>query len=515
MNLKEGNRLIFFFIILVCVFLSFSHSLYQLALDGGLALSGKIEYPEPVSPMKYYYFNSWTLLYQFSEVFLKFGFSVENISRIIIFLSTLCFALSAFIIVYRFTSNKYLALLVSILMLVLEKNFGDTDYPSLIFSNHSFGMLSLAVSSLIFSLILNKNYKSSGFFSVLLISIHPIVGLWILSVLIFSMILLKNKKINLDLFKGAIFGSIITILSFIFFLTNGIGKLDFDPQNLELYFTLWDGHRKQSSYLHYEYLIKTLALFFTVNVYYSLLKQGKKSFFLTVFNSTVIFSSISYLSYKFFPQMFPDFLMHAMPSRFLILHSFVGWPLIISAFYLIFSKFESTKKFIKIFIFAVLLIHSIQHYKKFINVQNGFTLNVLEKSYIEDVNIFKDISNLNLEGYFITTSSTANYINRFALKPILLNTQYLDFLPYHHYLVDRTFKILEEVYDVDIKDPPIKNNPLLPDSFIKGSFENKTKLDWELLSQKYNANYVVVPSSWKIKLDLFKNNESFSIYKIK
>ncbi len=515
MNLKEGNKPIFFFIVLVCIFLSFSHSLYQLALDGGLALSEKIEYPEPISPMKYYYFNSWTLLYQFSEVFLIFGFSVENISRIIVFLSTLCFALSAFIIVYRFTSNRYLALLISILMLVLEKNFGDTDYPSLIFSNHSFGMLSLAVSSLIFSLILNKNYKSSGFFSVLLISIHPIVGLWILSVLIFSMILLKNKKINLDLFKGAIFGSIITILSFIFFLTNGIGKLDFDPQNLELYFTLWDGHRKQSSYLHYEYLIKTLALFFTVNVYYSLLKQGKKSFFLTVFNSTVIFSSISYLSYKFFPQMFPDFLMHAMPSRFLILHSFVGWPLIISVFYLIFSKFESTKKFIKIFIFAVLLIHSIQHYKKFINVQNGFTLNVLEKSYIEDVNIFKDISNLNLEGYFITTSSTANYINRFALKPILLNTQYLDFLPYHHYLVDRTFKILEEVYDVDIKDPPIKNNPLLPDSFIKGSFENKTKLDWELLSQKYNANYVVVPSSWKIKLDLFKNNESFSIYKIK
>ena len=514
MNLKEGNKPIFFFIVLVCIFLSFSHSLYQLALDGGLALSEKIEYPEPISPMKYYYFNSWTLLYQFSEIFLRFGFSVENISIIIIFLSTLCFALSAFIIVYRFTSNKYLALLVSILMLVLEKNFGDTDYPSLIFSNHSFGKLSLAVSSLIFSLILNKNYKSSGFFSVLLISIHPIVGLWILSILILSMILLKDKKINLDLFKGAIFGSIITIVSFIFFPSSSIGKLDFEPQNLELYFSLWDGHRNQSNYLHYEFLVKTLVLFFAVNAYFSLLKQGK-NFFLTVFNSTLIFSSISYLSYKFFPQLFPDFLIHAMPSRFLILHSFVGWPLIISIFYLIFSQFNSTKRFIKIFVFAVLVIHSMQHYKKFIKIQNGFVLNVFEKSYVQDVNIFKDISNLNLEGYFITTSNTANYINRFALKPILLNTQYLDFLPYHHYLVDRTFEILEEVYDVDLKNPPIKNNPLLPDSFVKNNFENKTKLDWESLSQKYNANYVVTPSNWKIKLDLFKNNESFSIYKIK
>ena len=204
-----------------------------------------------------------------------------------------------------------------------------------------------------------------------------------------------------------------------------------------------------------------------------------------------------------------------MPSRFLILHSFVGWPLIISTFYLIFSQFNSTKRFIKIFVFAVLVIHSMQHYKKFIKIQNGFALNVFEKSYVQDVNIFKDISNLNLEGYFITTSNTANYINRFALKPILLNTQYLDFLPYHHYLVDRTFEILEEVYDVDLKNPPIKNNPLLPDSFVKNNFENKTKLDWESLSQKYNANYVVTPSNWKIKLDLFKNNESFSIYKIK
>ena len=69
-------------------------------------------------------------------------------------------------------------------MLVLEKNFGDTDYPSLIFSNHSFGMFGLALSSLIFSLILNENYKSSGFFTLLLISIHPVIGFWILFILL-------------------------------------------------------------------------------------------------------------------------------------------------------------------------------------------------------------------------------------------------------------------------------------------------------------------------------------------
>ena len=284
LKLKENNKLIFLLLVLVSVFLSISHSLNQVAVDGGLALAEIIKYPEPVSPMKYHYFNSWTLLHQFSQFFLNISFSVENVSRIILFFSTFFFAASAFIITQRFTSNRYLALLVSILMLVLEKNFGDTDYPSLIFSNHSFGMFSLALSSFVFALILNENYKSSGFFSALLFSIHPVVGLWILSILILSGVLLKNKKINLNLFKGAILGSIITIFSFVIFLNNTVGKLEFDPQIFKFYMEYWDAHRNLSGYLHYEYLVKTLALFFLVNSYYFLLSKKRKSFFLIAFN---------------------------------------------------------------------------------------------------------------------------------------------------------------------------------------------------------------------------------------
>ena len=69
---------------------------------------------------------------------------------------------------------------------------------------------------------------------------------------------------------------------------------------------------------------------------------------------------------------------------------------------------------------------------------------------------------------------------------------------------------------LNINSPPIKNNPstyLM--NYIKKSFENKLKPEWwELLSKKYNANHIVVPSNWNIKLDLFKKNNSFAIYKI-
>ena len=152
MNSLQNNIIVYITLIIFCIFLSFSHSLLQVSVDSGLALSNIVKYPDPQSPMKYYYFNSWTILNQFSEILLRIGLSVENTSRFILFLSSLCFALSAFLIVKKITSKKYLALIISLLMLIFQKNLGDTDYPSLVISNHTYGMVSLAVTSLIFAL---------------------------------------------------------------------------------------------------------------------------------------------------------------------------------------------------------------------------------------------------------------------------------------------------------------------------------------------------------------------------
>ena len=76
-----------------------------------------------------------------------------------------------------------------------------------------------------------------------------------------------------------------------------------------------------------------------------------------------------------------------MPSRFLILHSFVGWPLIISMIYQIFSGFNATKKFISVFIFGILIIYSVQHYKNFIKIKNEFVSNFSVKNKYKNADI--------------------------------------------------------------------------------------------------------------------------------
>ncbi len=513
MNFISSNKIIYSSIIFLCIFLSFSYIPFQVSLDSGLVLSKIIEYPDPISPMKYYYYNSWTIINQFSEILLRLGFSVSNASRLILFLSSLFFALSAFIITLKITSKKFLALVICFLMLILQKNFGDTDYPSLIISNHTYGMISLAISSLIFSLILNGSNKSAGFFSTLLVSVHPVIGIWVLFLIFTSLMLHNDKKTKFDFIKGGVLGLLLTIVSLIVFLINHIGTVGYSLENIKSYMLNWDGHRNKAGIIHYEYLLKTLVLLAFANIYFYFINKNIK-LFKNFFNISILFSTLLYLLFKFVPQIFPDIITRAVPTRFLLLHSFIGWPLILSILYLIFSSLRKTKKFAMSLLSLIILVYSIQHYKNFQRLSNGFNENFLKEK--KDINneFFIDFSNSKTIGYFITTSETRRFVHTMSLKPILLDTQSFDFIPYHPYLVDNVFEVLKDVYGVDLNNPPIRNNPYIPDSFMKNIFEKREKSEWILLSKKYNAYYVVVPSRWDLKLKKIKVNQFYSIFKI-
>ena len=104
--------------------------------------------------------------------------------------------------------------------LIFQKNFGDTDYPSMIFSEHTYGMLSLAIVTFIFGLLFAGSLFFVGFFLAILISIHILVGIWINGIIITSLVLNKyffKYPINYSmLIKGFAIGIILTIISFVY-----------------------------------------------------------------------------------------------------------------------------------------------------------------------------------------------------------------------------------------------------------------------------------------------------------
>ncbi len=194
-------------LIIFSIIVGISYPYLQYGVDGGLVLSGIIKYPDQNSPMMYYFLNSWTSIHQFSSLLLQIGLSVEITSKIFMIMASIFFSFGVFFFSFSLTKQKNLSLFIAITAIILGKNFGDTDYPSLIFSEHTYGMISLATFTFILGLIANRNIFFSCILIFVLISIHPVVGIWTLLIVSFCFYYLKiyNNYGN-DIYKGIIIG---------------------------------------------------------------------------------------------------------------------------------------------------------------------------------------------------------------------------------------------------------------------------------------------------------------------
>ena len=504
-----------YFQILILAFFSFligfSYPYLQYGVDGGLVLSGIVKYPDLNSPMIYYYFNSWTSIHQISSLLLQIGLSVETLSKVLMTIATVFFSFGVFLIVFSLSQKKNLSLFISITSIILGKNFGDTDYPSLIFSEHTYGMLSLATFTLILGLVANKNILVASVVTVILISIHPVVGVWTFLFVALSFYHLKIYNVySKDIYRGVMIGIFFITTSFLIYYSNTIEKLPYDNNLFLNYLDNWDGHRIISKTIHYEYLAKTFLLcFLCIFGYRKKLYSTSYSPHLLIILLSSVFSTILYLLYKLTPFIFPDFLKIIMPSRFIMLHTFLGWPVIIGL--IIFLTKNLFKDKIIFFTSILLVLILVQNYNKIFLIKDNFMNNFKVKEESRVVNFLK---NKNIKNNLVVPSSLISYIFKKTKKPILLHTESLDFISYHPYLIYKFFHILEEVYEIKNNLPPEKNNPYLNDQYIKNIFEKRTKDEWLLIKKQFNVEFILVPDSWDLKLDTNMEDKKFKLYQL-
>ncbi len=505
--MKGLEKLYFFLIISISFFISFLFFNDQVAVRGGLIISDIVSYKDSISPLKFYFLNSWTLLTQISAILLKIGFSVKYTSFILVFILTSILVTSSFLILFKFTNDKKLSFIVTLFLIFFQKNLGDTDYPSLIYTIHTFGAYAQGLTGLIFASILCKKYNLTFFLSILLISIHPIIGVWLMAVLMLSILLLNDKLIFQQSKKGIITGIILLISSLILFYSLSIEKLIFDQDIFIKYITQWDGHRAKTGEIHYEYIFKTLLLIFMINLF--CYKKKDLRFFL-IFSNILIFTSIAfYIFFKFFYFGNLNLLSTIIPGRFMITYTFIAWPIIISVLYLKFGD----NKFFKNFIYFLILTYSIMHYKDFSKVsKNLSTNNNFYQKNSEDY-IFQKLSKIKDPGNVIATEKSAFNVIYLSKKPLLISKS-IDFLPYHPYLVNLVSDIFTDVYGYNFNSPRRKYYPYLNDEDYKDIFEQRSFDDWLKIKNKFNSNIVIVPSDWKINLELIDKDKKFSLYKI-
>jgi len=525
MKLILNNRLKNFIIIftLSIIFGYFFSTIYdfeQRAVDSALVYSKIVTYPDEISPMKEYFLKSWTLLHQISNFLLFFNWSFSSVSKLLIFLITVIYFVGITLAVKSATKSIYLSVLVSLMILVFQKNFGDTDYPTLFFSEHSYGMFSLAIVTCIFGCLLSGNLFFAGLITSILIGVHPIIGIWMLGIILFSLLINKlSSKFTLNKKKiliGLLSGIIITAISLVYhFVSMEEFSSSFDPGSYNNYMQYWEGHRNESGY-HFEYFVKTLILFIfgilCLKVFYNKFDENFKFGIICVLSS-IILSTFFYFLFKFFHPYIPDLVLRTMPTRFATLHSVIGWPLLLGILFVLAKEFS--KKSGHILIIFIIVVYSISHHKVFFKLHNLFIKNTSNQiESIEETNFWNDIKEIKSNGYILTTYSTSVVSMRKSLKPILLDVTSFDFVPYYPNTAKNLSRIIENVYGIPFDSPPsnIANQPFLLDEDIKSNFENYSEEKWKELSQDYNFFGIIVPLNWHINLLPSRKSKKFAFY---
>tara|TARA_B110000037_G_scaffold36196_1_gene44101 strand:+ start:742 stop:2484 length:1743 start_codon:yes stop_codon:yes gene_type:complete len=576
-NIKLSNNLIFFAIFIVCLFFSIAYSIVQHSIGPSLTTGNFIEIPNGKSQIT---FNNsqFSFLIYVGTYLLKFGLSIKVISQILLFFAILSFFTGIYLIVNSIIKhiNNYNKKLISFIftfvtIFIIKLNFGSVDYPVMIFSEHTFGVYSLALPTLIFGLLANGNIFFAFFSAFLLLSIHGVIGAWILGILILNSLIYIFYYKKYHFIKDAILGGTLGLILFTLLLVFHIhskgqfdvfGIVGYNLTDLNNWDLFWEPHRTNKE-IDYFYLSKSILLMFILIIFVKFNKKyldKNTSFALSSIILSIFLGSILYIFYKIFLEFLPPYIKAPIPTRVFNTHSFVAWPIIFSISIIAIKELSNRIKikfnralfifFISIFIILItynqkyLTNYIFAHYNKDIgfksvldnnpfrtrfanflwdspfkkNFFNEEKINEINLKRYPNINFWKKINKFKTNGYWLASSPHHLKLLRYGRKPILINSNSFDFVYYNSNSLDFVKDIIENIYNLPFDKPPVP--PLktyygrVPNNLVKIEFENKNYMNWLKISNKYNLNYIIVPSNWEINLPIELSNGNLTLYKI-
>ena len=518
-----NNIVIFFILVFISIFISYTYYFDHLALVKSLILGDNEIYKDKTNLFFLIYsYSHPSFLFFIINFFLKIGFSINFINIILTFITTLL-SLSGIYLVSKFiTSSKFLSILIAMTAILLGKNLGSIDYPTLMFGWHTTGLFAYSLSTFILGLLTLRNLLFATLTCLLLLSVHLIVGAWMLGIIVLSSFLFIEKK-NKKKIGITVFILLIIVLFYVSWFANYSSDVyfEFNQKDYDDYFYYIEAHRTNYGdlgSLYFDYVLKSLILLTLILFYlkFSIPNiDNNNNFFLKTLSISIIFSGIIYFTYKIFPEIFPDIAIKTIPQRFFLIHSVVGYPIIISILYKLLERFFIYKKFNKNFtlqlITTVIVLHLFQQHEviktRFDNVK------IINEDKIKEHFFWKKVKNLELNGYILTSNNLCNKTIIYGNLPILFCFAPIDYIPYFPNLASPTKRIIDKVLGISYVDLEYKNLGGIMDFEIKKIYENKSYTEWDILRKELNLNTIIVPKEWNLNLKLIIDDK-YKVYKI-
>jgi len=264
---NKKNIIALLFLFTIAFILMIDNFYLQSAVDGALILNGDLKFPNQSSNVLSVHFNSWTILNHITLLLVKTKINVFIISKILLYISTIFFSFGIFLVSTQITKNLFLSIFIVCFSMIWKINFGNVDYPAILYSEHTYGMFSLSVFTLFVGLLFNRNFKLAGFTLLLLFSTHVVIGAWIISLCLFIILYLNftiNNKDNFNNYftknflRGMLVGLIPSILSFIQYKKNMVEKNSYSHENYQTFIDIWDHHRNIID-INYSYIFLIIS----------------------------------------------------------------------------------------------------------------------------------------------------------------------------------------------------------------------------------------------------------------
>lgn len=560
------NKDFFFYasILIVSIFFAVSQTRFQIALEAPLYLNENIKVNQ-YSPYTTALMSQYSLIIQLITFSFKKGLDdVFIISQILLSISNFCFFLGIFLTIksliikiFNSLSSRVFCWIVSFfIVFVLQLHFGQGDYPVLLRpSLHTWGIMGIAISTLIFGLIANGNFKLSVFIVCVFVSIHMVHGAWMLGVLILSIFFDKYLNDNFyqikSIYFGLFFGFLFFGISYFYFINfsgniNYFKNIKYDMNLMQDWIKYWERHRTIRE-INLTYLFKSIILFLILLLSSKICKNylNRATSFLLMFVAISIgLSSIIYISYKTFFNYLPLFLIQPMPTRVFNVHSVISWPIIISLS-IIYIKFFSDKfklNFYQTLIVSLIILcfvnmkgiknyynYFFNHYDSKLGINSFLKNNPLRTkfamfyhySFLEKKKIIKDydfwikIKNIDDGFYWLAPPNEINNLIFISNKPVLINPRAFDMPMYDPSTLLFIKNIIEDLWHISFKNPMGNEEriKLLP-TLIKKAYEEKDLSMWKKILDKYNVKYVIAPNNWNISLPIKLMNSDITVYVI-
>ena len=89
----------------------------------------------------------------------------------------------------------------------------------------------------------------------------------------------------------------------------------------------------------------------------------------------------------------------------------------------------------------------------------------------------------------------------------------LDIIPLLPKLASPIKRITDKILGISYDDLEYKNTSGISEIEIKKIYENKSLVEWNILKEDFNLDFIIVPKDWRLNLNLVLDNK-YRVYKI-